>query len=43
MIKYELDINVHNFENWLFSTVGSVQKQLAQLFNVGNHIEIIRI
>ena len=25
-IKYDLDINVFNFENWLFSTVLSLQK-----------------
>ena len=30
LIKYELDINVYNFENWLFLLVGSLKKWFAQ-------------
>ena len=31
LINYELDIYIYNFENWLFSMVGSLQKWLVQL------------
>ena len=32
LIKYELDINVYNFENWLFSVVGYLEKGLAHFY-----------
>ena len=42
LIKYDLDINVYNFENCLFSTVVSLQKWLTHFCTTGRHIGIIK-
>ena len=34
-IKYEFNINVYNFETWLFSIVVSLQKWFTHVYTVG--------
>ena len=34
---YELDIDVNNFKNWLFSTVLSLENSLAQFYFMRKH------